>query len=44
MYFQERYKNAQLIHKKVLDITNNRGNTNQNQEISSHTFRTAIIK
>jgi len=38
MYFQERYKNGQLVHKKVLDITNNQENTNQNQEIPSHTY------
>ena len=37
-FFQRRYTNDQHINEKVLNITNHRGNANQNHdEISPHT-------
>ena len=37
-FSQRRYTNGQQVHKKILNITNHQGNSNQNyNEISLHT-------
>ena len=44
-FFQRRHTDSQQIHEKMLNITNHKGNENQNHnEASPHTVKMAIIK